>query len=222
MSMLSLSDPREYIWYPKPTLLNQPIFAFPMIGFINGMQAAVVVIGIVGMFLMIGQVPGDQLFLAGMPVVAAIVFAMIRPPVMGHEERLFHILRFMISGPKYKEAKKKGPRPKAYRLAKRAVQKPTAKEAEVAGREEVIHLVPTDRPLIFKITLRTPLGEILREPIRVKIDGVERMTQTPDHEGIITVHMFADECAGTKIVTMHQVKNGKTGAVLNTKKFIFE
>ena len=83
------------VWFPKISAISQAIFTFPVIGFISGYQGIIIFgLGLPALFITI-HATGAMHYGAGM-FVAFLIFAMIRPPVISYEGRLYAILRFYM------------------------------------------------------------------------------------------------------------------------------
>ena len=84
--MASYSD-KTALWFHRPTTLNQPLFQMPALGYISGLQATLM-FG-VGLPVFFGVMNSFGVWAALVPFVMISALALIRPPILGYEGRLF-------------------------------------------------------------------------------------------------------------------------------------
>lgn len=127
------------VWFRRTGPLTQALFTLPLIGFVTGQQAIIIVA--VGMPVLFGilSATGD-VAAAVVPFIGIIVWAMIRPPVMSYEARLFTLLRFhLIGGTVKTKQKKKGAASSARRsrfLSRPGSSAKKKKKGKKAGADE--------------------------------------------------------------------------------------
>ena len=145
---MSYSD-KTAIWFHKPTMMNQPLFQVPLLGYITGSQGLLLFgVGLPAFFLVMNSY-GPLAALA--PLAGAAALAMIRPPVLGYEGRLavaawFYLARGRSGQPAKSRAfsipvpTKAGAIPRKARLGRRAKAAPAPVEVRATGRPVEISL----------------------------------------------------------------------------------
>lgn len=218
---MSLDQP--IVWFSKTTAMSQSIIRFPVIGQITGQQA-VIIFGL-GLPVLFGimQTTGS-IATAVPPFLAIIVFAMIRPPLMSYEARMFARLRFMIFGPKKKSQKKKRTRQVSDVLV--------VPSSDIDGEiTEPIETVP-DVPIIchvkpdtqVEVSIKLKSGDVImvRKKACVFFDGKLQKTTISDSSGQIRLLLDSADCVGTKEIIAREVGNdGKPGEIIVSKKVEF-
>lgn len=232
------------IWFKRTGPLTQALFTLPILGFITGQQAIIIVgLGIPVLFGVLSAT-GD-IAAAVLPFIIIIVFALIRPPVMSYEARLFTLLRFhAVGGPvKAKAKKKKGRSAKAARRS-RFLSRPGAgrkkpKAKDTAAKEE--DTADTDEeetprevetlevatfpgvPVDMYITLRDRAGHILtRRRVGVLLDGTMIRTAVSSNDGQIPILIDPDEAIGTRQLAICEVRgDGSPASAIIEKKIAF-
>ncbi len=200
-----MTEPR-FQWYEKPTLPNQKMFHLPVLGWVTVLQLGILVgAGLPGMFIAV-QVAG--IYAAPWPLLAAFLFAKFRPPLLGYEMRLYHMMRFRMFGPKEAKA---GPKPKKY-VMPRAVQdtadaKPTP--------DESLQITVYDRPRELRMSL--PSDMPLDKRLEVRMDDVLCSTPHPDTDGTVHLVLYPDDMVGEKSITIHD----DTGAQVAGRTLVF-
>lgn len=123
---MKISETRM-VYFNKTSAMSQPLLTFPVLGFISGYQAAIIFgIGMPALFITM-NVTGE-LGYGILPLLAALAFSMIRPPVSSYESRMASLLRYYVRGSGVKKKKKKtktaaGPsRPKREKFADIALE----------------------------------------------------------------------------------------------------
>ena len=211
------------IWFKRTGPLTQALFTLPLIGFITGQQAIIIVA--VGLPVLFGvlNATGD-VAAAVIPFLVIAVFAMIRPPVMSYEARLFTLLRFHIAGGAVKSAtkKKKGKKaPKRSRFLSRpgASKKPMKAKDAAEEEEEESTLAATAEaetmevgtypglPVDMAITLRDRAGHILaRRRVAILLDGSLLRTAISSTSGHIPILIDPEEAIGTRRLSISEVR----------------
>lgn len=181
----------RFRWYEKPAILDQKFFHLPSLGWVTVFQMALVAgVGLPGMFaaLSVGGV-----FAAPWPLLATYLFAKFRPPLLGYEMRLYHILRFRLTGPRERKA---GPKPKKYSMPK-ASGKPTEAKPEP---DEPLEMVAIDRPRELHMLL--PPDTPMDKRLEVRLDGVLVGTPQPASDGTVPLTIYPDDMRGERTVTV--------------------
>ena len=220
------------VWFRRTGPLTQALFTLPLIGFVTGQQAIIIVA--VGMPVLFGvlSATGD-IAAAVVPFIAIIVWAMIRPPVMSYEARLFTLLKFQLVGGAVKTKKKKGGRGSAAKRS-RFLSRPGASAkkkdkkadaAEEAGDEgEPAEAPPPAEaeamevgtypgmPVEVDITLRDRSGHILtRRKVGILLDGELVRTAMSSTSGHIGILIDPEEAIGTRMLSICEVgQDGST------------
>ena len=230
------------IWFKRTGPLTQALFTLPLIGFITGQQAVIIVA--VGLPVLFGvlNATGD-VAAAVIPFIVIAVFAMIRPPVMSYEARLFTLLRFHLMGGAVKASskKKKGrTAPKRSRFLSRpgaASKKPkkamdAAEEEEEeeeaaspspAGAESMEVGTYPGLPVEMAITLRDRAGHILaRRRVAILLDGSLLRTAISSTSGHIPILIDPEEAIGTRRLTVSEVRqDGSPASAIIEKTIAF-
>ena len=245
--------PRGYaqqrmIWFKRTGPLTQALFTLPLLGFITGQQAIIIVgLGIPVLFGVLSAT-GD-VAAAVIPFLVIIVFALIRPPVISYEARLFAILRFhAVGGPVKATAKKKTKGGKSSAAARRSrfMSRPgtgskkasrkasaadAAKEEEPAEDED-----PTTQevetmevgtypglPVDVYITLRDRAGHLLPgRRVGIQLDGTMLRTAVSSADGQIPILIDPDDAIGTRQLAISEVKgDGTPASAIIEKKIAF-
>lgn len=200
-----MTEPR-FQWYEKPTLPNQKMFHLPVLGWVTVLQLGILVgAGLPGMFIAV-QVAG--IYAAPWPLLAAFLFAKFRPPLLGYEMRLYHMMRFRMFGPKEKKA---GPKPKKYEMPRVSGKAVEAKPEP----DEPLEIVIRDRPWELRMSL--PAGTPMDKRLEVRLDGVRAGTPHPDTDGTAHLVLYPDDMRGERIVTIHD----DTGAQIAGRTLVF-
>ena len=236
------------IWFKRTGPLTQALFTLPLLGFITGQQAIIIVgLGIPVLFGVLSAT-GD-VAAAVIPFLVIIVFALIRPPVMSYEARLFAILRFhAVGGPVKATAKKKkkgksstskrsrflsrpGTGPKKKPRGKAAAADATKEEAEEPAEDEPIpQEVETMEvgtypgfPVDVYITLRDRAGHLLPgRRVGIQLDGTLLRTAVSSIDGKIPILIDPDEAIGTRQLAICEVKSdGTPASAIIEKKIAF-
>ena len=243
--------PRGYaqsrmIWFKRTGPLTQALFTLPLLGFITGQQAIIIVgFGIPVLFGVLSAT-GD-VAAAVIPFLVIIVFALIRPPVMSYEARLFTLLRFhAVGGPVKAGAKKKKGKSKAASKRSRFMsrpgsspKKPKGEDAEVAkegedargaGEESAPREVETMEvgtypgyPVDMYITLRDRAGHLLTgRRVGVLLDGTMMRTAMSSNDGKIPILIDPDEAIGTRRLAICEVaSDGSPASAIIEKRIAF-
>lgn len=216
---MSYSD-KTAIWFHKPTMMNQPLFQVPLLGYITGSQGLLLFgVGLPAFFLVMNSY-GPLAALA--PLAGAAALAMIRPPVLGYEGRLavavwFYLARGRGGQPAKSRAfsipvpTKAGAIPRKARLGKRAKAAPAPVEVRATGR-----------PVEISLSLRTRDNRVSRPKVRILLDGASIKTAVPSASGQVSVVLHPEDCAGTRRIAVHEVTGeDATGAKLTEKEVVF-
>ena len=244
--------PRGYaqqrmIWFKRTGPLTQALFTLPLLGFITGQQAIIIVgLGIPVLFGVLSAT-GD-VAAAVIPFLVIIVFALIRPPVMSYEARLFAILRFhAVGGPVKATAKrkKKGGKSSTASRRSRFMSRPgtgpkkargKASDADAAKEEEPAEdeLTPQEvetmevgtypgLPVDVYITLRDRAGHLLPgRRVGIQLDGTMLRTAVSSADGKIPILIDPDDAIGTRQLAISEVKgDGTPASAIIEKKIAF-
>ena len=230
------------IWFRRTGPLTQALFTLPLLGFITGQQA-IIIVGL-GMPVLFGvlNATGD-VAAAVVPFLVIIVFALIRPPVMSYEARLFTLLRFhVVGGPVKARAKKKSGRAAARRSRfmsrpgtkdkdKKAKGREDEEETEAAEEDEP---APRDTetvevstspglPVDVFITLRDRAGHLLTgRRVGILLDGTMMRTAVSSTDGRIPVLIDPDEAVGTRHLAICEIRDdGTPASAIIEKKLAF-
>lgn len=196
----------RFRWYEKPTMLDQKFFHLPSLGWVTFFQFGMLVgVGLPGMFaaLSLGGVAA-----APWPLLAAFLFAKFRPPLLGYEMRLYHIIRFRAFGPK---EKKVGPKPKKYSMPRASGKVAEAKPEPDAPLE----IAAIDRPRELHMML--PPGTPIDKRLEVRLDGVLVGTPHPSSDGTVSLMLYPDDMRGERLVA---VLDG-SGSQVAGRKLVF-
>ena len=230
------------IWFRRTGPLTQALFTLPLLGFITGQQA-IIIVGL-GMPVLFGvlNATGD-VAAAVIPFLVIIVFALIRPPVMSYEARLFTLLRFhVVGGPVKAKAKKKrsGAAAKRSRFMSRPGTKDKGKKAKGKEDEEEAEAAEEDEPApqdtetvevstspglpvdVF-ITLRDRAGHLLTgRRVGILLDGTMMRTAVSSTDGRIPVLIDPDEAVGTRHLAICEIRDdGSPAPAIVEKKLAF-
>ncbi len=196
----------RFQWYEKPTLPNQKMFHLPVLGWVTVLQLGILVgAGLPSMFIAV-QVAG--IYAAPWPLLAAFLFAKFRPPLLGYEMRLYHMMRFRMFGPKEARA---GPRPKKYVMPRAVRDTAEAKPTP----DDTLQITVYDRPRELRMSL--PSDMPLDKRLEVRMDGVLCSTPHPDTDGTIHLVLYPDDMFGERSVTIHD----DTGAQVAGRTLVF-
>lgn len=233
------------IWFKRTGPLTQALFTLPLLGFITGQQAIIIVgLGIPVLFGVLGAT-GD-VAAAVVPFIVIIVFALIRPPVMSYEARLFTLLRFHAVGGPVKATKKKkksgkakptrskflsrpGTGPKKPR-DKAAGDKGQERDEEQAAAAPASHAAETmevgtypGAPVDMYITLRDRAGHLLTgRRVGVLLDGTMIRTARSGNDGQILILIDPDDAIGTRQLAICEVRSdGSPASAIIEKKIAF-
>lgn len=216
---MSYSD-KTAIWFHKPTMMNQPLFQVPLLGYITGSQGLLLFgVGLPAFFLVMGP-HGPLAALA--PLAGAAALAMVRPPVVGYEGRLAMIIWFYL-------AKRRGGRPVRSRAFALPVPSRGAAIPKKVGIRKPPEAAPvpvvvraTGRPVEISLSLRTRDNRVSRPKVRILLDGASIKTAVPSVEGRVSVVLHPEDCAGTRKIAVHGVTGeDATGAKLTEKEVVF-
>lgn len=204
--LIDFYDNHRFRWYEKPTLLGQKMFHLPVLGWVTVFQFMLVVgVGMPGMFAAINLA---GIYAAPWPLLAAFLFAKFRPPLLGYEMRLYHIIQFRMFGPKEKKA---GPKPQKYEMPRAS-----GKAAEVKPEPDApLEITVYDRPRELRMSL--PAGTPLEKRLEVRLDGVTVSTPHPDTDGTVHLRLYPDDMRGERTVTIHD----ETGSQVAGRQLVF-
>ena len=201
---MSDDDMARFRWYEKPTLMDQKMFHLPILGWVTVFQFVLLVgAGLPGMFISM-SVGGH--WAAPWPLLGAFLFARFRPPLLGYEMRLYHIVRFRMFGPK-----EDGVRPKAKKYVMPRKSTPEAKPEPDVPLEIAVY----DRPRELRMSL--PQGVPPEGRLEVRIDGVVIATPYPDSDGTVHLVLYPDDMRGERTVSIHD----GTGAQVAGRTLVF-
>ena len=219
---MSYSD-KTAIWFDKPTLMNQPLFQMPLLGYITGYQGLLLFgVGLPAFFLMMGPY-GLPAALA--PLVAAAILAMVRPPVVGYEGRLAVIIWFYIRGGAHMGRAATGSRalaiPRSHSASLPGKARPATPRDGAAPAPVVVRA--TGRPVEISLVLRTRENRVSRPKVRILLDGASVKTAVPSPSGRVSVVLHPEDCTGTRRISVHEVAAGddSIGAKLTEKEVVF-
>lgn len=198
------SHPR-FMWYEKPTIMDQKFFHLPTLGWVTVFQFGLLV-GL-GAPLAFAAMSVFGVFAAPWPLIAAFIFAKFRPPLLGYEMRLYHIIRFRMFGPKKKRI---GPKPKKYSIPR--ISRKAAAEAKPES-DEPLEMVAIDRPRDLHMGL--PAGTPMDKRLVVKLDGVLAGTPYPASDGTVPLRLYPEDMRGERVVAvLDDADNQVAGRVL--------
>ena len=190
------------VWFHRPSQLHQSIFSMPLLGYLSAVQA-IMIFGI-GLPFMFGIMfaTGDLAYAAIPPLIMTVI-AMIRPPVMSYEARVFTALRFTLGGG-VKEKKK------AKSMSLAMPSKGERFEPESAVEEQMpqdVSITVTDRPIKISLSLRRGDGGIYAgKKVRILLDGLEIKTTISSGSGQVEVLLDPSECTGERIISVHALR----------------
>lgn len=234
------------LWFRRTGPLTQAIFSLPLIGYISGQQAVMTVA--VGLPVLFGilHATGGNVAAAVVPFIAISLFAMIRPPVMSYEARIFTLIKFYAVGGAVKSRKKRKMSGKARRRARflgRPGRVKAGKKAAAAARPEPEPEPDADgaggaggdgtesmevgtypgSPVDVSITLRDRARNILpRRRVAIMLDGRQMRTAVSSGSGHIPVMIDPDDAVGTRTLAVCEIApDGKAGAAIVEKHLVF-
>ena len=211
------------IWFAKTPTLIQPILTIPVIGFISLYQAIIIFgLGMPSMFLTM-QATGE-LFYGAVPLAIFTIFALIRPPMISYEARLWAMIRFTLFGNKKKKPRKK--RSSRFGLPSSSMVRPKSKDQSIRERPAVEKLtvpISHNKLMQISITLRNRNGSIMpNKRVRILLDKKPIMTEVSTQIGGLTVILEHDECIGTRTVSVAEVdEHGNTGELILERVITF-
>lgn len=193
-----MSSTAKALWFHHPTAMSQPLFPIPVLGFITGSQALILLgLGLPALFIGM-EAGGVEYGIAAFCAIGA--FSMIRPPVMGYEMRIITLLRFHLTGGSRKTGKKagKGKRPKkkapsALRKAGKAEEPARREEPRPPEIEKMEVSVSGNMPVNIGLSLG---GDNIRRKVRVLIDDREILMTVADKDGQLSVILDPEDCVG--------------------------
>ena len=221
------------IWFERTTTLTQSIFSFPVIGQITGHQAVLILC--LGMPMLFGTLHmTENLPAAAGAFCLTIIFAMIRPPVISYEGRIWCRLQFMLFGPKTKSKSKKTGKTKKSNIlslpSKNLSEQETVPEPIIPEEEEVMRIdVKPESQVMVGITLRTKEGGVLaRKKVQIALDGMVIKNTMSSSTGICNLLLDSEDCIGNdniiqkkKISVRDVTADGNPGEILVSKKMEF-
>jgi len=199
-----MSSTAKALWFHHPTAMSQPLFSVPVLGFITGSQA-VILLGLGLPALFIGMEAGGIGY--GAAAFCAIgVFSMIRPPVMGYEMRIITLIMFHLTGGSRKKQKKSGKGKKSKKKAPSALRG-KAKEEKPARKEEARR--PETESMEVSVSGNMPVNISLslgsdhaRRKVRVLIDDGEILMTVADDDGRLSVILDPEDCVGEHVMSV--------------------
>ena len=234
------------IWFKRTGPLTQALFTLPLIGFITGQQAIIIVAFGLPILFGVLNATGDVLA-AVLPFLVIVVFALIRPPVMSYEARLFTLLRFHVMGGPVKAGKKRRKKGAAAARRSRFLSRPgtgprkpkkgAAAEAEAAAaddEDEEARPSPAETetmevgtypglPVDIAITLRDRADHILsRRRVGILLDGSMLRTAVSSTSGQIPVLIDPEEAVGTRRLAICEISHdGSPASAIIEKRIAF-
>ncbi len=215
----------KMFWFWKSTSLSQAIITLPVIGFINGHQS-IIMFG-VGLPLLFGtmQATGNISYGAAAFIIV-ILFAMIRPPVISYEGRLYAYLKGTVGLYGKKDPKKTKTKSKVFGKSSKMLGKATGQKI-IASKPDVIEPmtvnVEPNSPVTIDIKLKTRTGLVIKQKVRILLDDTPVTTTISSSAGLVTAILDPDECAGSKTVAVCEVlPDGTTGPVLTKREIVFK
>ena len=236
------------IWFKRTGPLTQALFTLPLIGFITGQQAIIIVAFGLPILFGVLNATGDVLA-AVLPFLVIVVFALIRPPVMSYEARLFTLLRFHIAGGPVKAGKKKGKKGAAIARRSHFLSRPGTgprkpKKGERSDDDEVEAAAAADGedsrpspaetetmedgtypglPVEIAITLRDRADHILsRRRVGILLDGSMLRTAVSSTSGQIPVLIDPEEAVGTRRLAICEIgHDGSPASAIIEKRIAF-
>jgi len=215
-----MSSTAKALWFHHPTAMSQPLFSVPVLGFITGSQALILLgLGLPALFIGI-EAGGVEYGVAAFLAIG--VFSMIRPPVMGYEMRIITLLMFHLRGGQKKAGKKAGrggksrKGPSALRGAPKA-EEPARREAPKPPEPETMEVsVSGSMPVNIGLSLG---ADHVRRKVRVLIDGGEILMTVADKDGQLSVILDPEDCVGEHEIT---VVDANEGTLLLRKHMAFK
>lgn len=198
-------DTNRFRWYEKPTLMGQKLFHLPILGWVTVFQFALLVaVGLPGMFIAL-NVWG--VYAAPWPLVIAFMFAKFRPPLVGYEMRLYHIIQYRMFGKKEHDTTK----PKRYSMPRVSGK---AKEAKPEP-DKPLEITVYDRPRELRMSL--PPDTTSGKRVEVRMDGIVMSTPYPDSDGTVHLVLYVDDMKGERNISIHD----ETGDQIAGRTLVF-
>lgn len=183
----------RFRWFEKPAILEQKMFHLPVLGWVTILQFGMLVgVGMPAAFVAMSV---SDVYAAPWPILAAFLFAKFRPPLLGYEMRLYHIIRFRMLGRKPQKA---GPKPQKYVSPKPKGLSHTKAEPEP---DVPLQITVHDRPRELRMSL--PPDIPYDERLEVRIDGIIVSTPHPDTDGMVHLVLYPDDMKGERNITIH-------------------
>ncbi|ABK77320.1 hypothetical protein CENSYa_0687 [Cenarchaeum symbiosum A] len=203
------------LWFHKKGALSSAMFTLPVLGYITGYQAAVISAGFL-LFFMVMNLTGS-IGHGAIPLAAAFVFAMVRPPVISYEGRLYHVIRFYLAGGYSGRAPR---RSSSVLCAAGEGHPPAAPQGRQGALPVTVH--PGD-PAEVSMILRDRNGApAASRKVRILLEGETVKTDVSSSAGRITVLLLPEDCTGKKSISVCAIKDdGTTGDVLLWRELEF-
>ena len=213
------------VWFPKISAISQAIFTFPVIGFISGYQGIIIFgLGLPALFITI-HATGAMHYGAGM-FVAFLIFAMIRPPVISYEGRLYAILRF------YMRDRIKNRKVKKYVKKSRALSIPSS-SLQIPKKAIPKHILKKPKKLTvfvsankekltsISITLKNRNNAIMpNKKVRLLLDDIPIRTSISSGSGIVSTILEYEDCIGTRTLAVSEVTGSDDAGKILVKREI--
>ena len=218
------------VWFAITPLINQPIFTFPMVGYISAYQAIIIFfVGLPAMFITM-HVTGE-LSHGILPFLGIVGFTMLRPPLISYEGRLLARLKFMMLGGSSggRSAKKKPKKDRGKYLGVPSTEKGEPKEpapapVRTAAEEPMtVRVGGGERMMQIEITLRKPDGGLFAgRKVIILLDDSPILTSVSSPSGQVRIYLERDECHGSrKLSVSDTAPDGSAGRTLLTKEIRF-
>ena len=226
--MASYSD-KTALWFHRPTTLNQPLFQMPALGYISGLQATLM-FG-VGLPVFFGVMNSFGVWAALVPFGAVSALALIRPPILGYEGRLF--VRVLFHLRRRHPAKRKCSSlviPVRKKIGASRAMRAKGKTADTSAEpkrpkknsDSPLVVRSSGRPVEISMLLRTYSNAASRRKVRILLDGAGIKTALPSKSGRVSVILHPDECAGRRRISIHEVTgDDRAGDLLTQKEVVF-
>ncbi len=216
------------VWFAITPLINQPIFTFPMVGYISAYQAIIIFfVGLPAMFITM-HVTGE-LSHGILPFLGIVGFTMLRPPLISYEGRLLARLKFMmLGGSSGGRSVKKNPKKNMGRyLGVPSAEKEGPEEpapAPVRAVDEPMTVrVGGERMMQIEITLRKPDGGLFAgRKVIILLDDAPILTSVSSPSGQVRIYLENDECHGSRTLSVSDTApDGSAVRTLLTKEIRF-
>ncbi len=205
------------IWFGKVSGIHQPLVAFPLIGYVSAYQALLIFGLALPVFFGMMSHTG-QMHYSIIPALGIAIFAMIRPPVISYEGRLFAMVLFYIHhgsvpAPKKPKLSKKGTRSSVLAKPSTLLKKATDKVEKIPtppAEKMTMHVSPSSLTELTIILKDRDANILRRRKVKILLDGSLIRADRSSTSGEISITLMYDECIGTRNITVMDVGDGGT------------